>query len=173
MREIPLTQGKVALVDDEDYEALSAHKWFARRTIYGVDQIYAYRDRGRILMHREITQAIDGVFVDHQNHNTLDNRRCNLRLCTPSQNQANRRKMAGTSSVYKGVYWHKGKARWQAAIKVNGRHISIGRFKTAEAAALAYNAKASLYFGEFAFLNDIPDSRGGDLPNQLTLEAVH
>lgn len=99
MREIPLTQGKVALIDDEDYEELSQYKWTAhhraKNTWYAVRYVGKRVDGKRvgvhIQMHRVITNCPDGLVVDHINHNGLDNRKENLRTVTAAVNAGNRR----------------------------------------------------------------------------------
>jgi len=91
--------------------------------------------------------------VDHINHNRSDNRRCNLRTCTQSQNMANRRKHKGLSSKYKGVHWRKKEKRWRAQIRINYRTIYLGQFVDELDAATAYDITALKYFGEFTLPN--------------------
>ena len=162
MKEIPLTQGKVALVDDEDYERITALKWTANLQKRRGDAWYAARnDRRRginrtILMHRVILDAPPGMQVDHVNGDGLDNRRSNLRLCSASENSHNARKRRGvTSSQFKGVTWRKDSQKWRARIRSNHRLILIGQFDTEEAAALAWNEAAIKYHGAFARLNNL------------------
>lgn len=107
MREIQLTKGYVAIVDDDDYEYLSQFRWFALETRN--DRVYATRHtprnkytRSTIYMHREITNALRGIHVDHWNGNTLDNRKLNLRLCTHSQNMCNTPRRANNTTGYSG-----------------------------------------------------------------------
>lgn len=156
MKEIQLTQGYAALVDDEDYEWLNRYKWQSltgRATVYAVRRKPAPYPRNRpSQMHREILKAPDGVNVDHINGNGLDNRRCNLRLCTDQQNNWNARTRKDNSSGYKGVSWHKHQKKWQAQIGLNGKRISLGYFKDKLEAKQAYDAKAKEWFGEFACL---------------------
>lgn len=154
-REIPLTQGKVALVDAADYERLSAFKWYAHR---GRCNWYAQRhisgSRKIQPMHRFILGVGDTkVMVDHIDCDGLNNRRSNIRPATPSQNQANRGKYAcGTTSLYKGVYRHKD-GRWVASIKHRRKRKCLGSFPDEISAAHAYDAAAVRLFGEFANLN--------------------
>ena len=150
-REIQLTQGRVAVVDDEDYEMLQAlgGRWC-------VSDGYAYSARhGR--MHRLLLSAPNGVMVDHRDGDKLNNRRSNLRLCSNSENQANKVKGQGISR-FKGVTWQtlpSGKGYWKATITFQGRVRYLGTFQTDLEAAAAYNAAAAALFGEFAKLNDL------------------
>ena len=149
---IPLTQGHVAIVDADDYDDLSQYKWHVNKNS---NTFYAQRKQNgkTIKMHRQILNAPDGLLCDHKNHNGLDNRRSNLRLCTHAQNQQNRRPLTGCSSKYKGVCWNRDKKKWQADITVKGWHIFIGYFDYEADAAIAYDDRAIEYFGEFAWLN--------------------
>ena len=168
MKEIPLTRGYVSLVDDEDFAALSAYKWHAK--VHRNGKIYAIRNtpkpRGEqpatLKMHRVILGVVDGVLVDHENGDGLDNRRENLRAATSSQNQANRR-VTSNQHGYKGVAFigytqNKGKRwtrrkPWKASIAVEERLISLGYYLSPEEAADAYDRGAVKYFGQFAATN--------------------
>ena len=152
MKKIKLTQGKFALVDDDDFEWLSQWNWHYGNG-YAVRQSPRVRGKQRrIYMHREILQPPKGMQTDHINRTRSDNRRSNLRVCTSSQNQWNQHKIRG-SSRFKGVSWHKIGKKWQAQIIKNQKHIHLGRFDSEEDAARAYNKAALNYFGEFARLN--------------------
>lgn len=175
MKEIPLTRGKVAIVDDEDYERLCGYKWramFSRCT----DSYYAVRSapmvNGKcdtILMHREIMGAKSGEQVDHINHNTLDNRRsANLRVCTARQNRANERIRSTNTSGYKGVSWDKSRGKWLARASVNGKLKNVGRYETAREAAIAHDTASVEHNGEFACTNKML----GLLPEQSALDIV-
>lgn len=94
------------------------------------------------------------MFSDHINGNKLDNRRCNLRICTPHQNNLNRPNVTGK---YKGVYWCKRLKKWMAQIMIGERNKYVGSFPNEEEAAFAYNEAAKKYHGEFARLNVLPD----------------
>ena len=148
MKEIILTQGKVALVDDEDFEKVTQFKWCAvrdRKTWYAVRRI----GRGLMRMHQFIS-GISGA--DHKNHNGLDNQRDNLRSATHSQNCANRTKSSRkTYSRFRGV--SRAKNRWVAQITVAGQNHYIGRFISESEAAAAYDSAARKHFGRFATLN--------------------
>jgi AP2 domain. len=156
MIEIPLTQGHVALIDDEDYELVSQYKWCARwspgmRSYYAVTNIRKPDGkRIHLQMHRLITNAQKGEVVDHINHNTLDNRKSELRLCTHSQNLHNQGRNSKNTSGYKGVHWYKRYKKWQAQIKLNGKKIHLGYFSTPEEAHAAYCKAALELHGEFA-----------------------
>lgn len=166
MKEIPLTQGKVALVDDEDYERVAQFKWFARRANHGVGtNWYAARmrredDKGSsllVFMHRFIL-AVDGlsfeiVQADHRDGDGLNNRRQNLRLCAPVQNRLNRPLYANNKSGLKGVRLAPDAKSWISKIRINGKLQHLGHFRTAVDAALAYDIAAFAARGEFAHLN--------------------
>lgn len=160
MREIPLTQGKVALVDDEDFELVSRYKWWLHRvkcTAYAITGRTG-RANKQVFMHRLILGAATGQQCDHRNSNGLDNRRSNLRACTHQQNQQNRRKQRQRSgkpcsSRFKGVCWQKEHRCWRVHITHNGNVMHLGYFHSEHDAARAYDAKATELFGEFALLN--------------------
>ncbi len=158
MKEIQLTQGKVALIDEADADLIEGYGWYAYRSPKNGEyyaQANVRRDQSRyttIKMHRLIAAAESGEQVDHANHNGLDNRRSNLRRCTQSQNQANARKRKD-SSGWKGVHFVKSSRVWRTRIQVRGRRILVGDFKNPEDAATAYNFAAAEHFGEFACFN--------------------
>lgn len=160
MKRIPLTQGQFALVDDEDFDRINSHKWCAAldRT---TNSYYAARNsprdadgkQHRILMHREIMNAKHGEQVDHINHDTLDQRRSNLRLCSNSQNHANQRMPSTNKSGFKGVSLDKPTGKWKAQVRANGEKKYIGLYVTAIEAAIAYDDAALKYQGEYAYTN--------------------
>ena len=153
-RLIPLTQGMHATVDADDYEWLSQWKWFAlkaRAFHYASRSIRL--DSGKLLampMHRVIMDAPKGLFVDHVNHNQLDNRRVNLRLCTHHENARNRTSSCNSTSKYLGVSWNKGIQKWSAQIRIDGVKTWLGGFASEIDAAHAYDAAARKHHGEFA-----------------------
>lgn len=156
-RFIPLTQGQNAIVDATDFEWLNQWNWNAQWS-HGMQSFYAVRGAlkdGRWTyeaMHRVILGCQPHEEGDHINHNTLDNRRNNLRKATRKQNGRNRR--GHGKSGFKGVH-RRSLNCWRAVIRVDGRLLRLGNFKTKEAAALAYNKAAKVFFGDFAYLNDL------------------
>lgn len=152
---ITLTKGKFALVDDEDYEKVSQLSWKYTGG-YAAHNYTVKGKQGCIYMHRLIMNAKKGEFVDHVNHDPLDNRRTNLRLCTHSQNHMNRTKLPNRSSRYKGVTWNKQVGKWKASIQAKGKYRYIGYFDKEHHAALAYDMWAKPSYGEFANLNLTP-----------------
>jgi hypothetical protein len=153
MKEIPITRGKVALVDDEDYEYLTQTSWCC------LNNGYAMRGRKDVpeLMHRIIMNAKDREYVDHINHNRLDNRKCNLRIATKTQNEANKKLQRNSTSGYKGVSLEKRTNRWVAYIGSNKNRKYLGLYASKEEAAKAYNKAAIELYGEFALLNEIKE----------------
>ena len=155
MKKIKLTQGKFAIVDEQDYPLLVSRKWFAvhdkNRRWYAATKI----GKKTVKMHRFILDCAEMVLTDHINRDGLDNCRRNLRECNFSQNMANSIKREKTSSKFKGVGLDKDTGKWRARIRVNGDEIHLGRFNDESKAAAAYNAAALRVFGEFANLNVI------------------
>jgi hypothetical protein len=164
MKEIPLTLGQVALVDDADWPYLSQFKWHAVR---GGKNFYALRNtqvhggvKGwrPVRMHRVIMGAIKGQKIDHRNGNGCDNQRGNLRLATGAQNMANQVTLCvRNTSGRRGVSWDRARKRWQVAVSDHGRRIPLGRFKDLDEAARAYDAAALKLYGEFARPNFAPE----------------
>ena len=158
-REIPLTQGFTALVDEQDFEFLSQWRWRYKRHSNGI-QGYAVRTTGSpgkqvtIYMHRVVFGACPHE-VDHINRDKLDNRRANLRSATHAQNIFNQQNRRTSRVGFKGVQRLRLRTcvRYEASICVDGRRIRLGRFNAPEEAARAYDAAAAVHRGEFAFLN--------------------
>ena len=160
MKEIQLTQGKVALVDDEDYDELCRYNWVASsrsEKCYVVVSIKMCGKWTTIAMHRFLIYAPKGMDIDHINRNRLDNRKCNLRVCTRSQNTANSPPQNGTS-VFKGVSWDKRSKKWHAMVYRDGKAFDLGCHNCGAKAAKQYDAKAKELYGEFAYLN-FPERR--------------
>lgn len=156
MKKIELTNGGHALVDDGDYEKVCCFTWRSGTRGYAETK---FPRRTTVLMHRLIMGVLTAgrpVQVDHRDGNRLDNRRQNLRICNNSQNHANMRQPKKSSRPYKGVWKTGPNAKWRARIVVRKEEMELGCFDTAEDAARAYNAAAVKYFGEYAFLNEIP-----------------
>ena len=163
MKKIKLSQGKVALVDDKDYDILVQHGWYAHKppsskTYYACHSVKRGKKVETIFMHRVILNAPKGKQVDHKNRNGLDNRRNNIRLCTGSENGSNVGLKANNTSGYKGVSWHKPTKKWGVKIKLNGKSIHLGHFIDKHEAARIYNEAALKYHGAFAYQN--PTNRG-------------
>jgi hypothetical protein len=155
MKEIPLTKGYVAIVDDDDYEYLSQFKWRVQGKIYAVRDDHSTGKRLQLYMHREIAGAKKGEVVDHLNHQTLDNRKENLRACSQTYNNGNHHMRSDNTSGYKGVTWNKRDRKWVAQIMFNGKNIRFGNFESKHDAARVYNFWAMDLFGEHALVNNI------------------
>ncbi len=163
-KEIVLSRGTVAIVDDEDYQMLRLIRWHVMRSgksAYARTATWGESVLGHSLMHRVIMGNPVGKDVDHINGNGLDNRKANLRICTTSENLHNADKQRtwrgkGTSSAFKGVYWHSRAKKWAASLACDGKNVHLGLFESEKAAALAFNQVAVSLFGDFARLNDVP-----------------
>jgi hypothetical protein len=157
MKKIPLTQGQYAIVDDQDFDWLMQYKWHANWDT-GAHQFRARRSQWingkiqKLFMHRQLL-GFPNIDVDHVNGDPLDNRRSNLRICTPSQNQHNSKLPITNSSGFKGVYWQKQAKKWRAVIKLNHKSYHLGFYSSALEAACAYDGAARVLHGQFAKLN--------------------
>lgn len=160
MVEVPLTKGKVALIDDEDAERVLAYRWCVSRKLEG--SYYVVRQerkngcRRYISLHRFLLDAPKGIHVDHINGDTLDNRRANLRLATARQNVRNSRKPRNSTTGYKGVHLDRTQGTYRVQLRV-----AMSGFRTAEEAARAYDDLARKFYGEFARLNFPDESEQG------------
>jgi len=155
IRYIPLTKGKVAVVDTDDYEQVSRFNWYARKgknnCWYAVTDVWhpTIKKKEHISMHRILVVTTkDQPFVDHINNNGLDNRRCNLRRCSNSENMGNCRKHRDSSSP-KGTWWDKKRNQWGVQICHQYKKYFLGYYDDVEQAVLAYNKKAKELFGEY------------------------
>ncbi len=157
MKQIPLSQGKFALVDDEDYERVNQYKWCINSNGYAVT---SYRDsngkRKAMKMHRFILNLNKGdSLVDHRDTIRINNQKYNLRVASFVENLRNQKINKNNKSGFKGVRLHKPSSLYIAQIGINGKQKHIGYFKCPVEAAKAYNEAAIKYFGEFAQLNEI------------------
>jgi hypothetical protein len=172
MREITLSKGYVALVDDEDYERVNQTPWCAFVTPWTVYGIHTFREPGKkqktVRLHRFILGIDDpAVHIDHRDRNGLNNCRSNLRACTPTQNSCNRARWTGKSS-YRGVHKHR-EGKWEAGIRVDGKRIYLGLFESDVAAALAFDKAARELRGEFAVCN-FPQSKPAEVVYSLSVD---
>lgn len=147
---IKLTKGEFALIDAEDYDDLTRYIWV-------LQQNYASMWDGgkRVAMHRYIMKAPPDLCVDHINGDCLDNRKCNMRLCTISQNAMNRTNHLKNKTGYVGVYKAHSMYGYYAQIRIDGVKKHIGNFNTKEEAARAYREATFKYHGEFATLKEV------------------
>lgn len=167
MIEIPLSQGKVALIDDEDRAIIEDHIWHAacpRKGVRTEDIYYAATNIKKpdgkktiLRMHRLLIDSPPGMEIDHINGDGLDNRRENLRVCTPSQNQGSRRLQSGCASEFKGVVRNKKAKKWQVGLQFQLDGIKhyryLGCFENEIDAATAYDKAARKHYGDYALLN--------------------
>lgn len=145
--EVPLTRGMVALIDGDDADRVLAYPWYAASCD---GQYYATNDTAGLL-HRFLMEPKPGMLVDHINGDKLDNRRCNLRIATPSQNAMNSAKRRTSKGKYRGV--SKNGPGWSAMLTKDYKSHYLGTFRTPEEAAKAYDEMARILHGEFAVLN--------------------
>jgi len=148
-KKVPLGNDQFAIVDDDDFERVNQYQWRAHKGGNSDEHIYAVT---RLRMHRLILNAPPGMYVDHINGDTLDNRKSNLRLCTTAQNQQNARPRRG-SSKYKGVSYNSRKKRWLGAFMANGKTYYVGCFKSEDECAKAVDEKRKEVCGDFATTN--------------------
>lgn len=163
MKRIPLTQGKEALVDDQDYEYLMRWRWHAARSrdkglFYGGRTDYSTGHKRTVFIHQEVARRAGMVpgHYDHRDGNGLDDRRSNLRLADGFENQSNRGPNRNNKAGPKGVYFEAFTGRYRAELMARGRRYKSRRFHTIVEATKAYNKLALEHHGEFAWLNPIP-----------------
>lgn len=158
MKTISLTQNKVALVDDSDYDRVSKFKWYAARYNH---LWYAQREMRQpdgttttVKLHQFILPNDSGQRMDHKDGDGLNCQKYNLRFATGLQNGSNKRKTYHKkSSRFKGVFWARDRKLWRAMIRVENILIHLGQFEVEETAARAYDTAAQKYFGEFSCTN--------------------
>ena len=155
MKKIELSQGMFAFVDDDDYDYLNQYNWCFNKG-YATRNVKVSGKQKTQNMHRLVTNCPDGLFVDHINHDKLDNQKSNLRVCSRSENNQNQQKRTiAKSSRFKGVYFAKHANKWMAYIRFNYKLKNLGYFTNEIDAAIAYNNAAIEMFGEFALINDV------------------
>jgi hypothetical protein len=152
MKQLELSQNKVALVDDEDFEWLNQWKWHAIKS--RGDLFYAVRServgdrQRRVWLHRLLLGLQSGEQCDHRNGNGLDNRRANIRKATQRENNLNRRRFKTNKSGYIGVSWNSVYRQWQAHAIIDGRWTLLGQFDAKDdAIAARRQAEARHYAG--------------------------
>lgn len=180
MKEIPLTKGYVALVDDADYEWLHQWKWQALiNQRPNVTHVYAIRStkrdgrRRQVMMHREILPPPPGMLIDHINFNGLDNQRTNLRICSPSQNTVRKRLIQNLYGM-RGIQYRGGPLPWVGYVMKDGRNRYTAHLPTPEAARDARDALARELYGEFAITHaelkkNLPDQGVGGKSNKSAI----
>lgn len=151
---VPLTQGKFAVVDAEGWEKVKHFKWHFNDG-YALRGVRRNGGVSKIRMHRFLMDTPKGMDTDHINGDKLDNRYCNLRVCSHHENIMNRQKSIKNTSGYIGVSWHKNYNKWSAQINIEGKKKTIGYYDDKIEAARDYNKMAIKYRGEFARLNDV------------------
>ncbi|MBZ2166337.1 HNH endonuclease [Methanobacterium spitsbergense] len=155
-KEIKLTQGKVTLVDDEDFERLNQWKWAAYKdgnNFYALRNIRLghskkKRKTKQFRMHRVIMDVPKGEVIDHINGDGLDNRKSNLRICSNRQNLQNQKHRKNKTSRYPGVSWHKSAKKWVAQIVLKGKTKHLGTFADEREAARTYEKAVRESVGE-------------------------
>lgn len=160
---ISLGLGKYAIVDKDDYRELSKFNWFPIKSNDRGDYRASRNKKrfngtkGTVYMHRQILSLAkgDGKIVDHINRNPLDNRKKNLRLCTPLGSTMNTRPQKNSTSRYKGVFWDSGLKKWRAQIGKKNSKIYLGCYANEKEAANTYNMAAKKLYPEYAYLNEV------------------
>ena len=157
MKKIPLTQNKLASIDNEDFELISQYKWCVSKKhsiSYAITSAIKNNIKTTLKMHRLIMKIVDPkIQIDHVDGDGLNNQKLNLRICTSQQNQRNRQKNKVSSSKFKGIWWDKRVKKWQVSIQIGKKRKHLGYFHNEIEAAKAYDTAAKKYFGEFARFN--------------------
>ncbi len=164
MKKVELANGGYALVSDADYKLVSPYKWYSwrapgKKTSYAVTGIKQPNGKWKtgVRMHRFILNAAPDVQVDHKNHDGLDNRRSNIRICTASQNNCNKGPSKANTTGLKGVSFDKRRGKYEAYIERDGKKQNLGYFDNKIDAGRAYDAAAPKYHGKYAYLNNTLD----------------
>ena len=154
---LPLVKGGTALIDEEDYIRVRELSWTTNDRGYVVSWWRKEGKKGCIYLHALIMETPKGKHTDHKNHNKLDNRKVNLRICTQAENTRNRQILPGFRSKFKGVTKDKNRNGWRASIYHLGKNIYLGTFDNEIDAAKVYDKKAKELFKEFACINFIQE----------------
>lgn len=156
MFEIQLTRGLSSIVDDCVPIEITSKKWYAdkgnkeKTKFYAASYIRSEGKKVKVYLRRIICKAEKGQYVDHINGNTLDNRKENLRICSYSENQMNRKIVSNNSSGHRGISYEKRTGLWTARVKFKGKSKWLGRFQSKDDAISVYRESARKLFGEFA-----------------------
>ena len=153
MKQIKLTQGKYAIIDDSSFGLVSQYKWHFHITNGKMGYPRTMIAGKKIRLHTLLMKNPKGTYADHVNGNTLDNRRENLRICTPSESNANLSKRVGCSSKYKGISFDKERDKWQVRVYFKKKKVFFKRVNTEIEAARLYDLIARKIFGKFAKTN--------------------
>lgn len=154
MIRLPLTNGGITLVDDEDHSKVSKYKWYKSKREDKKYIVQSTNGRPAIILSRFIMNPPQNMVVDHKDGNGLNNQKKNLRICTVEENNRNQRKLyVNNTSGYRGVVWSKAHKKWHARINVHYKRISLGYYYDIEEAARAHDKAAKKYHKEFASLN--------------------
>lgn len=149
---VPLTRGHEAIIDAADIPLVGGFNWQALvgpHTVYATRTDYSGRKKRTVMLHRVLLDDPGRLDVDHQDGNGLNNRRCNLRGATRSQNLSNQRIRSNNTSGFKGVSRNKARAKWMAYIALHGKQHHLGYYDTPEAAHAAYVEASARLHGEF------------------------
>lgn len=155
MGKIALTKNKYALVDDDLVDSLNQWKWrigghgYATRALPKQERVNG--KQGNIFMHRVIDETPTGQYIDHINHNKLDNRKENLRRVTYSQNCMNKSLQSNNTTGYRGIHWNKKLSKWQVTICIMRKNIYLGIYEDLETAKKVRRDAEEMYFKEFTY----------------------
>ena len=142
------SDGNIILIDTEDYDKIKKYCWSIATNGYVQSRDYD-SNNSMVLIHRVIMNAPKNKIIDHKNHNVLDNRKENLRLCNQYNNMANQNLSKANTSGYKGVYWSNEKDKWYVKIGYKNNNIHLGYFDNIEEAFKTRKKAEEEYFGEY------------------------